>query len=573
MVPEVHFHRALQVLGMAVGLAACAELSATSSADTPEQSDEASASRPSRRSGTGGAAAGDTSNVRKPTLAGTYYPKERSLIVAEVQRMLRTASAGPSLADKPLALVVPHARWSDAGEAMVAGLSSVKPGDFRRVVLVAPPHGEEVDGVVIPHYKAYHTPLGAVPVCPEAFRLIDRNVILRAVGTDARDQVFEAELPLLQSRLGLFCVIPMIIGKIDEPTQKELAKRISLFNNQKTLFVFMSDFIQYGLEYKFTPFGENAARARNQITPLENRGVDLLKKRDVAGFRGFIDATGANICGWRGLSVMLELLQRVAPRAQGTVLAHYSTLDLTQKPDANATWYASLAYVASGGGGGSDSRPLGAPPRPKAAAGGVAVDDDLGNKLVRIARAALRTELGMSSDLEFELSSLPSGGAAESVQPVFVTLTKAGETRGSAGQSAPEFRLPEAAIHAAVGAAFPDSKDPKDKPLQAKEIDEVAIEVTIVGPPRPVASYREIVAGSDGVVFEKGKSRGVVLPNEAASQKWTLIRTLSEAARRAGLSAKAWRDPDAKFSVFVGQVFREEAPQPASLDSKPKSSQ
>jgi hypothetical protein len=86
MVPEVNSHSALRVLGIVVGLAACAELSSTSSPDTPDQSDEQLESRPA--SGAGGAADQDSVSVRKPTLAGSWYPKERSLLVAEIQRML-----------------------------------------------------------------------------------------------------------------------------------------------------------------------------------------------------------------------------------------------------------------------------------------------------------------------------------------------------------------------------------------------------------------------------------------------------------------------------------------------------
>jgi AMMECR1 domain-containing protein len=72
-----------------------------------------------------------------------------------------------------------------------------------------------------------------------------------------------------------------------------------------------------------------------------------------------------------------------------------------------------------------------------------------------------------------------------------------------------------------------------------------------------VKSWQEIVLGKHGIVLEKGRRRALFLPQVPGEQGWNLPQTLDALAHKAGLPRDAWRAPDAKFSVFTGQVFEE----------------
>ena len=77
---------------------------------------------------------------RPPALAGSWYPGDRARLVAAAHLLMRLSAEAPDLPDRPVALVVPHAGWSYSGLAAAAAFRSLRPGDFDRVVVVAPSH-------------------------------------------------------------------------------------------------------------------------------------------------------------------------------------------------------------------------------------------------------------------------------------------------------------------------------------------------------------------------------------------------------------------------------------------------
>jgi AmmeMemoRadiSam system protein A len=182
------------------------------------------------------------------------------------------------------------------------------------------------------------------------------------------------------------------------------------------------------------------------------------------------------------------------------------------------------------------------------------LDKVMGEKLVRLARAALRTELMGTDDLGRELATLPAPGEVDRAQAVFVTLKKAGELRGCVGQVEPTYPLPEAIVHAAVDAA---EHDGRFSPVGADELDSISLEVTALTPPKTVGSWRDIQLGKHGIVLTKGAHRALFLPQVPGEQGWTLEETLRALSRKARLPEDAWRDNETSFAVFSGQVFEE----------------
>jgi AMMECR1 domain-containing protein len=71
-----------------------------------------------------------------------------------------------------------------------------------------------------------------------------------------------------------------------------------------------------------------------------------------------------------------------------------------------------------------------------------------------------------------------------------------------------------------------------------------------------VASWKEIELGRHGIVLEKDGKAALFLPQVPEQLGWDRRQTLSALAEKAGLPRNAWRK-DAAFSVFTGQVFRE----------------
>ena len=180
---------------------------------------------------------------------------------------------------------------------------------------------------------------------------------------------------------------------------------------------------------------------------------------------------------------------------------------------------------------------------------------------MRLARAALDTELRGTDDLQGQLASFPTGREQERRQGVFVTLNRKdpveiqrlGKLRGCIGQPQPTFPLYYGTVQAALDAA---ERDPRFEPVQAAELAKLEVEVTVLSPRREIASYREIRIGTHGVVLEKNGRAALFLPQVAPEQGWNVEQMLEALAEKAGLPKDAWRE-GAKLSVFTGQVFEE----------------
>jgi len=545
-------------LALALGAAGCAPRAAP-----PGATGDASGAgaRPTADDAAGG-------RVRPSALAGDWYPGRRALITVELARLARAAAGAPRLGSKPVALVVPHAGWEYSGAAAAAAYATLARGDFARVVVVGPSHHAWLDGFAVSDAAAFATPLGRVPICPEAQALTDLAGVTTSRGAHDPEHAIEIELPFLQQALGDFCLIPLLTGDTTPDQERALAERLARLDDGRTLFVFSTDFVHYGAGFDYTPFGRSAAKAHARVDELDERALRLLEAGDADGLRSFFAATGATICGRRGLSVLLELLARVAPGAKATVLAHYSSVELEPPGRGDdGVWYAAMAFERAGGAGAAAAKPLGAPrPAPVVTPASPPLDAASGQALTRLARAALECELAGSDALARELEALPPSPLFDRAQAVFVTLTRAGALRGCVGQLEPEYPLPEAVVQAALAAALEDGRF---APVAREELASLAVEVTALTPPRPVASVRDIVLGRHGIVLEHGGRRALFLPQVPGEQGWDVEATLAALSRKAGLAPDAWRERDARFSVFEGQVF-EEAPVPTASGTRGK---
>ncbi len=137
----------------------------------------------------------------------------------------------------------------------------------------------------------------------------------------------------------------------------------------------------------------------------------------------------------------------------------------------------------------------------------------------------------------------------------FVTLHDAdGELRGCIGNIEAFEPLGENLIRNALNAAFSDPRFPL---LDPEELPEISLEVSILTPPRTIASPAEFRVGTDGIILRVGGRGAVFLPQVAPEQGWDRETTLAYLSRKAGLPSDGWRSPEARFALFQAEVFSE----------------
>jgi AmmeMemoRadiSam system protein A len=102
-------------------------------------------------------------------------------------------------------------------------------------------------------------------------------------------------------------------------------------------------------------------------------------------------------------------------------------------------------------------------------------------------------------------------------------------------------------------------RDRRFTPVNAAELPALDVEVSVLSPPRPIASPEEFTVGEHGIILERDGRRAVYLPEVAPQQGWSREQTLTHLALKAGLPPDAWRE-GARLSVFTTQSRHLPAP-------------
>ena len=142
---------------------------------------------------------------------------------------------------------------------------------------------------------------------------------------------------------------------------------------------------------------------------------------------------------------------------------------------------------------------------------------------------------------------------------VFVTLNKDNNLRGCIGYAEPVETAIDATIEVAIAAAFNDPRFPQ---LSEKEYDDLEFEVTVLTKPEmivvahPDQYFDEIEIGRDGLIIQKGYARGLLLPQVAVENMFTIEDFLDHTCMKAGISADSWMDESCDVYKFQGQIFK-----------------
>jgi len=170
-------------------------------------------------------------SVRRPAVAGTFYPDDPDELSAVVSRLLE--SAPPRQPAK--AIVAPHAGYVYSGPIAASAFRCL-PSGVRRVVLLGPSHFALLRGVAAPRAAAFETPLGRLAL--EVPDDLPRND-----AAHAREHSLEVELPFLQVALGDFRLVPLAVGDAEPAEVAEVLAR--LWGGPETLIVVSSDLSHY----------------------------------------------------------------------------------------------------------------------------------------------------------------------------------------------------------------------------------------------------------------------------------------------------------------------------------------
>ncbi|MBS1988550.1 AmmeMemoRadiSam system protein B [Candidatus Dependentiae bacterium] len=512
--------------------------------------------------------------VHEAHLPEGWYAHDPAKLDAELDGYFELAAqefAVPVAARNVRALIVPHAGHYYSGLCAASAYQTLvengqKNNLIERVIILAPSHFALLHGIALPDYTVYKTPLGEIPVDHNALNTLAHCKQFRVVPEAHKpEHSLEIQLPFLQKTIESFQLVPLIVGRILGENYLEILKHLGQIIDDTTLIVVSSDFTHHGTDYDYKIFDTNIM---DNIRQLDSMGLQAIFAQSFEGFSKYLHQTSATICGRDPIKLLLALLEseKIQP-VTPTLCCSYTSAHLEQArqtadqiinikklmqpvPDAQAhrsVSYAGIVFAQK-------------PEGPNIASDSLSGYEK--KALLACARSTLENVV-KPQDQQVDdhlLRPIISPGV---VQPsgAFITLnTKDGNLRGCIGRITTPDPLFQTVMAMSYAAALHDTRF---KPVQAGELNNLVIDISVLTPPHTVPSCQDIIIGKHGVILNKLDQAGakthsaVFLPQVPVEWKWDLPTTLEQLAQKASLPMDGWKE-NCSFEVFEDFEIKEE---------------
>jgi len=482
---------------------------------------------------------GASGEVRSPVVAGQFYSDSEAALRLGIEKYL--GDAVPAKIKKPIALILPHAGYIYSGQVAADGYNQARNHPYDVVVILGTNHAAPgFRKVGLYPGRGFRTPLGVAEIDQEVNDELlreDRDCVADK-GVHANEHSIEVQVPFVQVVFPKTRIVPVLIGTPDRDLCTRLGQAIGkVLKNRRALIVASSDLSHY-------PSAQNAVSSDlavlDAVITLNTRTL-----QDTIQTQMNRNLPNLHTCACGEGPIMAAMVAAAALGAEGGRVVSYAHSGDTIIGEQNrVVGYG--AVVLTGEKERIDSRFL---ERPAPVTGETNLSPEDKKALLAFAREAI------TRYLTTQTVPLARGFAPLLQQPrgVFVTLKKRGELRGCIGRLVPDMPLSKLVGVMALQSAF---QDPRFSPVNASELKDLEVEISVLTPMKPVPGYEDIVVGRDGVVLSKDGRSAVFLPQVAPEQGWDRDTMLDHLSMKAGLPQNAWRQ-GAQFSTFQAIVFHE----------------
>jgi len=447
--------------------------------------------------------------VRKPAVAGQFYPANKEDLEKQVNDFLALAQASQTKG-QILGLIVPHAGYQFSGQVAAFGYKNLIGQEVDTVILMANSHTEMFDGISVFEKGSFETPLGQVKIDSDlAKALIKENKrIFYKESAHEKEHALEVQLPFLQKTLKSFKIVPIIFGNSQNQDYEILAKAI--LNNIKgknVLLIASSDLSHY-----FT---------YQEAQKLDSETIDFILNNKTEQI--------TNACGRDAVKTLMLVMQGLLAN-KIELLKSANSGDLPGGDKNRVVGYAAIGFFGERRGN--------------------LLNKEEQQELLNIARTSVEEYVKTGKTPDFKTADVllnQNIGA-------FVTLTKDGQLRGCIGRFSPtDIPLYKVVSQMAIAAA---TQDKRFYPVSQEELSSLHYEVSVLSDMQKIDNWQDIEIGKQGVQIRHFTQSGVFLPQVALDNNWDLETFLEELClQKVGLKEDCYKRDDIEIYVFTAQVF------------------
>ena len=453
--------------------------------------------------------------VRRPAVAGAFYPGNRLLLQREVDGFLAKARK-VELEEELIALISPHAGYIYSGLVAAYSYKQLEGKNFDTVILIGPSHYFPLSGASVYNYGSYQTPLGLVEVDSHlANKIIARDKSIRYIPqAHIREHSLEVQLPFLQRTLKDFKIVPILISDATLRNCQTLADAIFRSREGKKILIIASTDLSH-----YQPYSKACQLDRITLDAILTLNPEEVAKK-------------GDMCGQAAVLSTIMLAKKLG--ADKAIILKYLNSGDTAGPKDGVVGYGAVAIVKKGE---KEMKEV--------------YSREEREELLKIARDSIKSYLTTRKPPRIETLN----PKLKEKRGVFVTLRKKEALRGCIGYIEPVFPLYQAVSECAISAATKDFRFP---PVTREELPKITIEISVLSPTKR-AGVDEIEMGVHGVIVKRGFNQGVFLPQVAEETGWSKEEFLSQlCSGKAGLPPDAWRNKDTEIYIFTVEKFEEE---------------
>lgn len=252
------------------------------------------------------------SPVRRPAVAGRFYPGDPAELRAEVGAYLTEASVNEQAPLPALGCIAPHAGYMYSGH--VAGAVFARVDIPERCVVLCPNHTGMGHALAIMSEGAWKTPLGDVEIDTQIAEALKQRfpALVEDASAHRAEHAAEVELPFLQARQSELRFVPIAVGTARFELLEELGQALADViqkQNSRVLIVASSDMNHYE--------SDPVTRAK------DHRAIEKILLLDARGLYDVVTQQDISMCGFGPAVALLTAARRLG--AKSAELVKYAT--------------------------------------------------------------------------------------------------------------------------------------------------------------------------------------------------------------------------------------------------------
>ena len=224
-------------------------------------------------------------DIRKPAVAGQFYPGNSSELRWEVEGFIRNSNVDPA-PEKTKAIVSPHAGYVFSGPTAGYVFARVKDKKPKRVILLGCSHRYQLDKACVYSKGAFETPVGTFPIDDEfastLVTVID-SPEAEIAEPHIQEHCLEVQLPFVEATMGIVPIVPVLFSSPCKDWHKLIGQALADLVDDDDLVIASTDLSHYLSE--------------EEANSIDKRTTDAVLAKDCKAVSNGINDGSLSMCG------------------------------------------------------------------------------------------------------------------------------------------------------------------------------------------------------------------------------------------------------------------------------------